>query len=115
MQLALSSGYRMAPFSRPPSKTERRIYLRHDVGYSLEMAVRLAEVNAELGVRGTFCVLLRSQIYNLLSEKSMALVAQIHALGQEIGLHAPLGSMKERGSAEARLRSDFGLVKANLA
>lgn len=114
MQLALSSGYRIAPFSLPPLKTERRIYLRHDVDYSLEMALRLAEVNAELGIRGTFCVLLRSQIYNLLSDRSLSLLEKMAALGQNLGLHAPVAStLPDDGAVEARIRADFECVQYN--
>jgi hypothetical protein len=114
MRLALSSGYRMAPFSLPPSKTERRIYLRHDVDYSLEMALRLAEVNAELGIRGTFCVLLRSQIYNLLSDRSLSALEQIAALGQNLGLHASVApTLPDNGAVESSIRADFEFVQYN--
>lgn len=111
---ALSSGYRIAPFSLPASKSDRRIYLRHDVDYSLEMALRLAEVNAELGVQGTFCVLLRSQIYNLLSDRSLSVVESIAALGQNLGLHASVPStLPDDGTVEARIRADFECVRYN--
>ena len=114
MRLALSSGYRMAPFSLPPSRTERRIYLRHDVDYSLEMALRLAEVNAELGIRGTFCVLLRSQIYNLLSDRSLSALEQIAALGQNLGLHASVApTLPDNGAVESSIRTDFEFVQYN--
>lgn len=114
MQLALSSGYRIAPFSLPPSKTERRIYLRHDVDYSLEMALRLAEVNAELSIRGTFCVLLRSQIYNLLSDRSLSVLEKMAALDQSLGLHASVRPMlPDDGVVESRIRADFECVQSN--
>jgi len=114
MQLALSSGYRIAPFALPASKTERRIYLRHDVDYSLEMALRLAEVNAELGIRGTFCVLLRSQVYNLLSDRSLSVLEKMAALGQNLGLHASLPlTLPDDGAVEARIRADFECVQYN--
>jgi hypothetical protein len=114
MQLALSSGYRIAPFSLPPSKTEKRIYLRHDVDYSLEMALRLAEVNAELGIQGTFCVLLRSQIYNLLSDRSLSVLQKMTALGQSLGLHASVPpALPDDGAVESRIRADFECVQYN--
>lgn len=114
MQQALSSGYRIAPFSLPSSKTERRIYLRHDVDYSLEMALRLAEVNAELGIQGTFCVLLRSQIYNLLSDRSLSVLEKIGALGQNLGLHVSIPpTLPDGGAIESRVRADFEWVQYN--
>jgi hypothetical protein len=114
MQLALSSGYRIAPFSLPPSNTERRIYLRHDVDYSLEMALRLAEVNAELGIQGTFCVQLRSQIYNLLSDRSLSVLQRMAALGQNLGLHASFPpALPDDGAVVSRIRADFECVQYN--
>jgi len=113
---ALASGYAFAPFSLEPAPSGKRIYLRHDVDYSLEMALKLAEVNAELGVQGTFCVLLRSQIYNLLSAPSLDVVAQIHALGQRVGLHVPLppALLQDDRLLDARLRADFAFAQSNL-
>jgi hypothetical protein len=114
MRQALSSGYRIAPFSLPVSNAERRIYLRHDVDYSLEMALRLAEVNAELGIRGTFCVLLRSQIYNLLSDRSLSALEKMAGLGQHLGLHASVPStLPDGGAVETRIRADFEWVHYN--
>ena len=114
MRLALASGYHIAPFLLPCSKTDRRIYLRHDVDYSLEMALRLAEVNAELGIRGTFCVLLRSQIYNLLSDRSLSALEKIAALGQNLGLHGSVSPrLPDDGTVESRIRADFECVRYN--
>lgn len=113
---ALSSGYTFAPFSLEEPASGKRVYLRHDVDYSLDMALKLAEVNAELTVQGTFCVLLRSQIYNLLSPRSLDIVARIHDLGQHIGLHVPMlpELLRNDSLLDARLRADFEFVKSNL-
>ena len=114
IRTALSSGYHISPFSLRPSKTEKRIYLRHDVDFSLEMALRLAEVNAELGIRGTFCVLLRSQIYNLLSDRSLSTLEKFSALGQNLGLHASgFPPSLDDAAVESRIRADFECVRHN--
>ena len=112
MEQALASGYAFAPFTETEAATAKRIYLRHDVDYSLEMALRLAQVNAELGVQGTFFVLLRSQVYNLLSAWSHDLVRQIHELGQHLALHAATRGLAP-DQIEATLRADFAFVKRN--
>jgi hypothetical protein len=111
---ALSAGYTFAPFTTEEVVSGKRIYLRHDVDYSLEMALKLAEANAELGIRGTFCVLLRSQVYNLLSQPSIDAATRIHDLGQYLGLHVPLSSIPLRDddySVEAKLRADFEFLR----
>lgn len=113
IERALASGYDFAPFTEAPTPAARRIYLRHDVDYSLKLALRLAQINAQLGVRGTFFVLLRSQVYNLLSSWSCEIVGRIHELGQHIALHAVV-----RGSAPeqvgANLLADFEFARSNL-
>src|SRR5690348_8315965 len=62
IHFAQNKGYRISPFELNP--LPQTIILRHDVDYSLRIALNLARVNAALGIRGTFFVLLRSQIYN---------------------------------------------------
>lgn len=106
IERAISSGYAFVPFSHQTKPAAGSIYLRHDVDYSLELAHRLARVNAEMKVAGTFFVLLRSHAYNLLSDSSQAIVRRIHELGQQVALHA----VTDNGSPESienRLRSDF--------
>jgi hypothetical protein len=63
------------------------------VDFSLEMAVRLAEVNAAEGVLATFFVLLRSPVYNLLSADTLPYLRDIRAMGQRLGLHVAVPAM----------------------
>lgn len=46
----------------------RCVILRHDVDTSLDQAVKLAELEAEEGVRSTWFVLLRTDFYNVASK-----------------------------------------------
>jgi hypothetical protein len=110
---ALESGYTFVPFLPEPA-AEKRLYLRHDVDYSLTMALEVARANADMGVSGTFFVLLRSQIYNLLSPFSLKAVQQIHDLGQHIAFHAAVP--EDAGEAEIidALRADFAYLQRNV-
>ena len=123
VERALDAGYSFLPFtvgedetaSASSSSSAKLIYLRHDVDYSLEMALEVARVNAALGVGGTFCVLLRSQIYNLLSSWSLDLVRQIDALGQHVALHATVAAGRSQiGEMESALRADFEFARRDL-
>ena len=89
LELALAKGYRFVGFG-PREVAERCVYLRHDVDYSLGIALELARINASMGVQGTFCLLLRSQIYNLLSHQSLDCAQEIRSLGQRLALHYQL-------------------------
>ena len=65
----------------------RCVILRHDVDNSLNQAVRLAELEAEAGVKSTWFVLLRTDFYNPASQKSQEKLRAIQSMGHEIGLH----------------------------
>ena len=63
------------------------VILRHDIDNSIEKAVVLAELEAKLGVKSTYFVLLTSDFYNPSSKKSLKGLKHIQQLGHEIGLH----------------------------
>jgi hypothetical protein len=113
IERALASGYRFVPFGLEEKPQPGQIYLRHDVDYSLELALKLAEVNAGMGVEGTFFVLLRSQVYNLLTPWSQRVVERIHELGQRLALHAIINPLAP-DEVESRLQDDFEFARRNL-
>jgi hypothetical protein len=82
----LAKGYRTVGYSDFQPK-RGALLLRHDVDYSLEHAVRMAEVNADLGVSATFFVLVTGEQYNLASAQGRKALAKIVDAGQWIGLH----------------------------
>ena len=61
--------------------------IRHDVEYSLDRALELAKLENELNIKSTYCIQVRNNIYNAISDKNIELVKQIHTLGHEIALH----------------------------
>ena len=65
----------------------RCVILRHDIDNSIERAVVMAELEATLGVKSTYFVLLTSDFYNPSSKKSLKGLKHIQQLGHEIGLH----------------------------
>ena len=90
LELALRHGWTFVRFCELAAPgSERKAALRHDIDYSIEMAYEMALVNESLGVRATFLFLLRSDLYNLLSARSLDRVQRIHDAGQLVGLHLP--------------------------
>lgn len=61
--------------------------LRHDIDYLPERSLRLARIEAELGVRATYTVQLGSRFYIVFERETRAQPQEIHALGHYIGLH----------------------------
>lgn len=65
----------------------RCVILRHDIDNNIVKAVKFAEIEAKLGVKSTYFVLMTSDFYNPASKKSMEGLKMIQKLGHEVGLH----------------------------
>lgn len=63
------------------------ILWRHDVDFSMHRAKRLAEIEAEKGVKATYFIYPHCEFYNLLEKEIFQLVKEIQKLGHSIGLH----------------------------
>jgi hypothetical protein len=86
LEAAKAGGYRFAGFDRPPEPGD--LVLRHDVDLSLAAAVRMAEVEQEVGAWSTWFLMTRSVFYNLLSPEGERALARLRELGGRIGHHA---------------------------
>ena len=79
--------------------------IRHDIEYSVDRAYKMAQIEAEIGVKSTYCIQVRNNIYNAISNKNIGLVKKIKALGHEIALHQdPPTGLGDYGLKEYLLR-----------
>ncbi|MBU0551934.1 hypothetical protein KKF91_19340 [Myxococcota bacterium] len=62
------------------------VLLRHDIDWDLEAALRVARLEAELGIRASYFILMTG-CYNPHAGPQRALIRALSALGMEIGLH----------------------------
>ncbi|MEI6837230.1 MAG: hypothetical protein WCK56_05460 [Alcaligenaceae bacterium] len=60
---------------------------RHDCDYSLNRALALARIEAELGLKATYFINPHCQFYNLLERGQCTVINEIIKLGHDIGLH----------------------------
>jgi hypothetical protein len=113
LRLAHEKGWKVAAYPEKGSLGPRQILLRHDVDYSVEIALEMARANAALGVHGTFFLLLRSDLYNLWSPRNQELARQIQAAGQSVGLHfAALQPVPPNEASLARMvKREFELLR----
>jgi len=90
------------------------LLLRFDVDFDLRSAPVIAQTLAEADVTATFFILTTADTYNVASARSRARLAEVAALGFEIGLHfdptvypwADGDALAERMNAERALLAD---------
>lgn len=87
LQALRAAGYCFTSFSEFDPAASYQIILRHDVDLSLEEAVRIAHLEAEMCISAVYEVLLTAETYNVLSAMGQAQVREIRQLGHRIGLH----------------------------
>lgn len=85
LRLACDKGYRFTQYHK--RSAERHVLWRHDIDLSAHRALRLAEIEAEVGVASTFFVNPHSTFYNMLEPGILALLTRIRELGHDLGLH----------------------------
>lgn len=91
LEIAKSNGYTFLGFHESsPSKRQKVIYLRHDLDVCIEEGLDMAALEAELGIKATYYLLVNSPLYNPLSADSIELITQIQEKGHWIGLHLDL-------------------------
>ncbi len=65
----------------------RCVILRHDLDFDVKKAVMFSEIEKEMGVTGTYFVMLTSSLYNVCSKETGEMLRQIQDNGHTIGLH----------------------------
>jgi hypothetical protein len=111
-----ADGYDIRDCTSPPGAGE--VALRHDVGLSLEAALEMAQIEADVGVPSTFFVALSSPLYNALSAEGREYLRRIRGLGHtvsvlfrtgaypELDRRPPTGAVESRVDAERQILSD---------
>ena len=95
LEAACNGGYAWARFQREPRAGD--VLLRHDVDLSLEAALRMAQVEHELGVTATYFLMTESSFYNLDSDVGRHAQRTLRDLGHAVGLHAVYPNAKLDG------------------
>ena len=113
LEQALSQGYRfltMSSYVEHPPADGKIILMRHDEDLSLPAALRLADLEAELGVRATFFFRFHAQGYNLLALPSLDTLAAVRDQGHEIGLHGETHALGKFAGDGSLLRLERELL-----
>jgi hypothetical protein len=101
----LKQVYKITPFCCVHQQDVPLLILRHDIDFSPRIAMRMAQMEKDLGIRSTYFVLLSSPLYNMLEEDNVQIVKKISRLGHEIGLHYSPSEFRPYGRNRRRLLS----------
>lgn len=98
---------------------EKCVIMRHDIDYSLEKAVKLAEFEKQLDMKSTYFILVSSPFYNVISADSLSQIKVIQNAGHEIGLHFDELNYTEDqyrkfGGVERAIRKELELLSSVL-
>ena len=83
----LGKGYEFIAFDELVPGREEQVILRHDIDFDTGAALRMAEMEAMLGIRSTYFFLLGSRMYNVLHPADAANVKAIRDMGHVVSLH----------------------------
>jgi len=66
---------------------DKTIILRHDLEFSVPIALEMAKIEADLGIRATYFIQLHGDFYNALEAKTFKQIKKIESLGHQLALH----------------------------
>lgn len=87
IQLLKKQNYQFYFFSSPPHPKKRMVYLRHDVDYSPENALRLAQIENQDQAKATYFIRLSAPFYNIFDPHYCRIIKKIIQLKHQVGLH----------------------------
>ena len=97
--LYLQSKWQIVKFSEFGKQNFNKAYvlLRHDVDSSPWSALKMAEIEWEMGVKSTYFFLFSAPLYNLHESYVASILKNIILLNHEIGLHYDVGIYRSYG------------------
>lgn len=103
-------------YSEVKDSTERFCIIRHDIEYSIDRALELAEIESELGVSASYFFQIRNNTYNALSNVNVKKIKKIRSLGHKIGLHVYVdrGSLLNVKNLEDMIKGDILILESFL-
>lgn len=111
-RLSSSNGYESLVFGEEIGRDGPLILWRHDVDLDLQAAVKMAEIEADMGVRATYLLMTKSWFYNPFSAEAERAINRLVELGHDVGLHCDLDLPREASvsSPEVERRVDQELA-----
>lgn len=109
LRMFAEKGYAIEPLIATDLAHLGVLYLRHDIDFDVELALEMARIEARMGARATYFLMITSDSYNLFSEKNAACFEEIKAIGHEVSIHFDPLRYKD---FEAGLRHEIGAFES---
>jgi hypothetical protein len=106
LALAVAEGYRFVSFESlddPGERSAPEILLRHDIDYSPTFMPPMSAIEAELGIRATYCLHVDSRWYSVDTPQNRAAIAETLDVGHWLGLHFDASSIESDAQARDRV------------
>lgn len=87
LELAIANGFQFISFTDKSIEDRKEIIWRHDVEFSPDIALEMAKIENELGVKTTYFFQIHSEFYNVFEKHFSNVLNEIKSLGHYIGLH----------------------------
>ena len=87
VELAVKNGYQFISYTNEFVEGRKDILWRHDVEFEPDVALKMAEIEHNHGVKTTYFFQIHSLFYNLFDPHYTEVFHAIHALGHYVGLH----------------------------
>jgi hypothetical protein len=81
------NNYSFSFYSKNNSYKDKTIILRHDVEFSVLIALEMAKIEKQLGIQSTYFVQLHGDFYNALESNTYNSIKEIESLGHQLALH----------------------------
>ncbi len=88
LKKSIDEGYVISSFEKYDPENPRTIILRHDVDYTFEGVMILAEIEEKLNCSASYFFRVHADEYNLFSCHVLARVLELPVMGHEVGLHS---------------------------
>lgn len=80
-------NYMFVPFSINSITNPKEIFLRHDIEFSINIALEMAKIESALGIQATYLLQVHGDFYNALERRTINTIDEIIGLGHIVGLH----------------------------
>ena len=99
-----------------PLEQENVVFWRHDVDFSLNRALALAQIESDLDAQATYFIRTRGYTYSILENSQKEIISKIATLGHTIGIHLEESDIKIHNQAdlERALERDVDLMSREL-